>query len=376
MGKKMAVTTQPPTEEIKKRETIFSNGAIVRVARYTVLRLLSLFITVVIAIYLTIVLANQGGRVDEIMRTQIRENVTSSFNSRNLAPDVRKKLIAETIVLQEKRLGLDLPIAVRSFNYLVDGLTLNLGRALNMTSDNGSKTVRLILLERVPATLLLMGTSQLFLFFSSVFLALILSRHYGGFWDKLVIALSPTSAPPPWFYGIFLILIFASVFKILPFGGMVDSPPPDDPLSFSLNVLKHLILPATSLVISAFFLSIYSWRTFFLIYSSEDYVEMARAKGLSPRDIESRYILRPTLPSIITNFALTLIGLWSGAIITETVFLWPGLGRTLYQAIGLFDTPVIVGSTIVYAYLLALTVFLLDFIYVLVDPRVKVGGGN
>jgi peptide/nickel transport system permease protein len=103
---------------------------------------------------------------------------------------------------------------------------------------------------------------------------------------------------------------------------------------------------------------------------------MARAKGLSSRAIESDYILRPTLPSIITNFALTLIGIWGGAIITETVFLWPGLGRTLYQAIGLFDTPVIVGSTIVYAYLLAITVFLLDFIYVLVDPRVKVGGGN
>lgn len=372
----MAVTTQSPTEGIKTQSNIFSNGTFVRVARYTLVRLVSLFVTVVIAIYLTIVIANQGGRVDDIMRNQIREAVTSGFNSRNLAPDVRRKLIAETIALQEKRLGLDTPIAIRSFNYLYDGLTLNLGRALNMTSDNGSKTVRLILLERLPATLLLMGTSQLFLFFSSVFLALILSRHYGGFWDKLTIALSPTSAPPPWFYGIFLILLFASIFKILPFGGMVDSPPPDNPFNFGINVLKHLILPATSLIISGFFLGIYSWRTFFLIYSSEDYVEMARAKGLSPRDIENKYILRPTLPSIITNFALTLISVWGGAILTETVFLWPGLGRTLYQAIGLFDTPVIVGSTIVYAYLLAITVFLLDFIYVLVDPRVKVGGGS
>lgn len=372
----MAVTTQSPTEEIKTRDSVFSNGTFIRVARYTLVRLVSLFVTVVIGIYLTIVIANQGGYVDTIMKNAIRENVTSSFNGRNLAPEVRKKLIAETIVLQEKRLGLDTPIAIRSFNYLLDGLTLNLGRATNMTSDNGSKTVRLILLERLPATLLLMGTSQLFLFFSSVFLALSLSRHYGGFWDKLVIALSPTSAPPPWFYGIFLILIFASVLKILPFGGMVDSPPPDNPFNFSISVLKHLLLPTISLVVSSFFLSIYSWRTFFLIYSSEDYVEMARAKGLSPRDIESRYILRPTLPSIITTFALTLIGIWGGAILTETVFLWPGLGRTLYQAIGLFDTPVIVGSTIVYAYLLAITVFLLDFIYVLVDPRVKIGEGN
>jgi peptide/nickel transport system permease protein len=374
----MAVTTQLPPENIKEKESIFANNTVIRVARYALVRLISLMVTVVIAIYLTIMIANLGGYVDTIMTNEIRDRVNQSFAaspaSRNMDPEVRKKLIAETIALQEKRLGLDTPIAIRTFNYLADGLTLNLGRALNMTSDNGSKTVRLILLERLPATLLLMGTAELLLFFSSVFLALSLSRHYGGFWDKLVIALSPTSAPPPWFYGIFLILIFASVFKILPFGGLVDSPPPDNPFLFALSVLKHLILPATSLIISSFFLSLYSWRTFFLIYSSEDYVEMAKAKGLSPRDIENRYILRPTLPAIVTNFALTLISVWGGAILTETVFLWPGLGRTLYTAIGLYDTPVIVGSVIVYAYLLAITVFLLDFIYALVDPRVKIGG--
>jgi peptide/nickel transport system permease protein len=103
---------------------------------------------------------------------------------------------------------------------------------------------------------------------------------------------------------------------------------------------------------------------------------MAKAKGLPARDIERNYILRPTLPTIITNFALLLIGLWTGAIITETVFLWPGLGRTLFKAIGLYDTPVIVASTIIFAYLLAITVFLLDFIYAMVDPRVKIGSGN
>lgn len=143
-----------------------------------------------------------------------------------------------------------------------------------------------------------------------------------------------------------------------------------------MSVLKHLILPATSIIISSFFLSVYNWRTFFLIYSSEDYVEMARAKGLPSRDIERRYILRPTLPTIITNFALLVIGMWTGFTITETVFLWPGLGRTLFQAIGLYDTPVIVGSTIIYAYMLGATVLILDFVYALVDPRVKVGGDS
>jgi peptide/nickel transport system permease protein len=316
--------------------------------------------------------------VDQIMKGEIRERVTQSVAGsptlRQMDPDVRLKLIQERIAVEEKRIGLDVPIAIRNFRYLSNALTLRLGRAINMTSDSGSKQVRLILLERLPATLLLMGVSQLFLFFSSILLALNLSRSYGNFWDRAVVALSPTSAVPPWFYGIFLILIFAALLKVLPFGGMVDSPPPSNTFDYAMSLLKHLTLPALSLVFSSFFLSIYNYRTFFLIYSSEDYVEMAKAKGLPARDVERRYILRPTLPNIITNFALLIITLWTGATITETVFLWPGLGRTLYHAIGLYDTPIIVGSTIIYAYLLAMTVFLLDFIYALVDPRVKVGG--
>jgi peptide/nickel transport system permease protein len=295
---------------------------------------------------------------------------------RTLAPDERAKLVQQKIASEEARLGLNQPFAVRSVRYLTNALTLNLGRAQNMISDHGSKEVRSILLERMPATLLLTGTSELFIFFVGVLLALTLSRKYGSFWDKVIIGLSPTSAVPPWFIGIFLILIFAAIFKILPFGGLLDSPPPTNPFEYGLNILKHLTLPATAVILSAIFLSIYNWRTFFLIYSSEDYVDMAKAKGLSSRDVERRYILRPTLPTIITNFALLLIGLWTGFIITETVFLWPGLGRTLYSAIGLYDTPVIVGSTIIYAYLLAITVFTLDFVYALVDPRVKVGGGG
>jgi peptide/nickel transport system permease protein len=343
-------------------------------------RLLTLFVTVVISIYLTIMIANMGGFVDQIMRGEIRDRITQSIAGNpafdRLDPNARRELIAERIAAEEERVGLNIPIAVRNFRYLSNALTLQLGRAINMTSDSGSKQVRLILLERLPPTLLLMGISQLFLFFSSVFLALTLSRRYGNFWDKLVVTLSPTSAVPPWFYGIFLILIFAAFLKVLPFGGMVDSPPPSNPVDYSISLLKHLTLPAVALILSSFFLSLYNYRTFFLIYSSEDYVEMAKAKGLPTRDVERRYILRPTLPNIITNFALLIITLWSGALFTETVFLWPGLGRTLYQAIGLYDIPIIVGSTIIYAYLLAITVFLLDFIYAVVDPRVKVGAGR
>lgn len=351
-----------------------------RVLKYTVVRTVALFITVVVGVYLTIIIANMGGYVDEIKRGQIREGISISVSldpaNRALTVEQRKKLIDDLVALEEERLGLDRPFIVRSFGYLKDALTLNLGRADYLTSDSGSKLVRLIILERLPPTLILFATANLLLFFASIFVALSLSRRYGSFSDRLVIALAPTSAAPGWFYGIFLLLLFASVLGWLPFGGMVAAPPPRDRTAYVLSVLQHMILPVSALILSSVFLTIYNWRTFFLIYSSEDYVEMAKAKGLPGRAIERRYILRPTLPTIITSFALTLISLWTGAIILETVFNWPGLGRLLYRAIGLFDSPVIVGVTVIYAYLLAITVFLLDFIYALVDPRVKVGGGE
>ena len=353
-----------------------------RVAKYSLVRLVMLFITVVIGVYLTILIANMGGYVDEIRRGAIREQVSvgifadQSPEIKGLSAAEKTKLINERVALQEKRLGLDQPFVLRSVGFLTSALTLNLGQAEMMISDSGSKTVRLILLERLPATLVLWGLANLILFFLSLFIALALSRRYGSTADRAIIAMTPTSAAPAWFYGLFLILIFAAIFTVLPFGGLVDAPPPENPVQYALSLGKHLILPVSAILISAVFLNAYNWRTFFLIYSSEDYVEMAKAKGLTAKDIERRYVLRPTLPTIITQFALLLITLWTGAIILETVFNWPGLGRALYRAIGLYDTPVIVGSTVIYAYLLAITVFLLDFIYALVDPRVKVGGGR
>lgn len=370
-----ALPSQPGVLSAKRERATTSTFS--RVTRYTAVRLVTLFVTVVIGVYLTILIANMGGYVDQIRRGEIRESVgmlvMTDPTFRTMPTEMRQQRIEELVRLQEKRLGLDRPFLVRSFSYLSNALSLNLGRAQNMTSDSGSKQVRLILLERLPSTLVLFATSNLILFFVEIFMALYLSRRYGSFLDKIIVALAPTSSAPAWFYGIFLILIFAAVLKILPFGGMVDAPPPTEPLAYALSLLKHLILPVLALAVSTIFLSVYTWRTFFLIYSSEDYVEMAKAKGLSSREIERRYVLRPTLPTIITTFALNLITLWTGAPILETVFNWPGLGRTLFRAVGLYETSVIVGSTVIFAYLLAITVFLLDFIYALVDPRVKIG---
>ncbi|MDN3516858.1 ABC transporter permease [Aquisalimonas lutea] len=348
-----------------------------RIAAFTARRLVALFLTVMVGVYLTIVIANMGGEVDELRKLQIRSTVAEQVRAdpafADMPAEERNELIQRRVQQQIERRRLDEPFILRSIDYLQQAAVLDLGRAEEMHSDRGSREVYRIIVERLPATLLLFGTANLLVFFVSVFAALRLSRHYGSISDRAVIALAPSSAAPGWFYGIFLILIFAFIVPVLPAGGMVDVPPPDGAWAYAVSVLRHMVLPVAAMFISSIFISIYSWRTFFLIHSSEDYVEMARAKGLPAGMIERRYILRPTLSPIITSFALMLIGLWSGAIILEQVFNWPGLGTLLFQAIGHRDTPVIIGSVVIFAYLLALTVFLLDILYAILDPRVRVG---
>jgi peptide/nickel transport system permease protein len=372
-----ALTVEVDIAQSSRRANIQS---LMRVLRYAALRLVALFFTVIIGVYFTVLIANMGGYVDDIRRGQIRENIITAAGAdvefQRLPQEEQTRLIEQRIALQEQRYGLDQPFVFRSFRYLLNAITLNLGYSENINSDSGSRQVSNIILERLPSTLVLFGTANLLLFFLSLFLGLSLSRRYGSFADKMVLGLAPTSAAPGWFYGLFLILIFAGLLGVLPFGGMVSTPPPDNRLMYALSVMKHMILPVAATLLSAIFLTIYNWRTFFLIYSSEDYVEMAKAKGLPNNMIERRYVLRPTLPNIITQFALLLITLWTGAIILETVFNWPGIGQLYYRAIGLYDTPVILANVVVYAYLLSFTVFLLDFIYALVDPRVRVGEGG
>ena len=348
-----------------------------RFARYTAFRVITLFCTMAVGIYLAILIANMGGYVDTIVEGSIREAVGSLAANNQavllMSRTDRQAWIADKVQAQLVSRGMDTPFVVRSFQYLYGALTLDLGRAQFLSSDSGSKDVSRIILERLPITMVLFTTGSVIVFFLALLGGLFLSRRYGSAIDRFVVAMAPTSTAPAWFYGIFLILIFASILKVLPFGGMLGSSIPETPLKYALTVMKHMILPLTAWVISRIFLVMYTWRTFFLIHSEEDYVELAKAKGLRNNSLERRYILRPTLPAVITAFTFILITSWQGAIVTETVFGWPGLGSLYYAAINSFDTPVIIGTVVVFAYLLAFTVFFLDIVYAFIDPRVKLG---
>jgi peptide/nickel transport system permease protein len=344
------------------------------------LRALWLGLALVVAIFLTIIIANMGGALDEIRKAEVGYEVGMSIRkdpaNKGLPAEEIQRMVEAQVQMEFERVGLNQPFfPKRALTYLWNAVSLNLGRAEYLRSDAGSVQVRLILLERLPTTLVLFATAQLLIFFVALFVALLLSRRYGSFLDKLVIALAPSSAAPGWFYGLFLILIFAAVLRVLPWGNMIDVPVPQDRMLYALSVAKHLVLPVTAVTVSNLFANIYTWRTFFLIYSSEDYVELARAKGLSVRGVDMRYILRPTLPPILTHLLLVLITMWMGQIVLETVFNWPGIGRIFYWATSASDTPVIIGVIVIFGYLLAATVFILDFVYAILDPRVRLGAG-
>jgi len=138
----MTVATTEPQATAESTPKSGGTSTAVRVARYTGLRLVTLFGTVVVGVYLTIMIANMGGYVDQIMKNDIRERITQQFAAnramQNVDPQTRQRLIQQSIALEENRMGLNTPVAVRNARYLVNALTLNLGRAINMTSDSGS----------------------------------------------------------------------------------------------------------------------------------------------------------------------------------------------------------------------------------------------
>jgi peptide/nickel transport system permease protein len=351
-----------------------------RVAKYTIFRVIALFLTVAVAVYLTIIIANMGGYVDEIIKGRIDQTLAGMVMGgwlEDKSTEEKFEIIEQTRQAMYEAEGLNEPFLVRTFRWLGQGLTLNWGEAKSVRSvvfGGYTGEVQALVLDRLPRTLLIFGTANLFLFITSVFLALLLSKRHGGWLDKIVITLSPMGAAPAWAYGIILNIIFLRLFTNLASGGAFDAWPSEFSLAYLPIILKRMFLPFLAIFVSGFFQSLYTWRSYFLLYSSEDHVEMAKARGLSSRRVERRYILRPGLPAVLTSFALMLIFLWQEVIALEKFFNVSGIGLLFYQALRSFDIPVILGLVVTFAYLLAITVFVLDLAYAIVDPRVRITG--
>ena len=354
-------------------------------AKYALKKTITLFATVVVGIYLTVLVANLGGHVDEIFRGMISQQLLGLVMAGGL-DDIPKEeheaYLAQLEWNMEEGMGLHDPFLLRSVRFLLHGLTLNFGETFLYYFFGGvmrgaDHTVQSMVLERLPYTLVLVGASNLLVFFVSISAALFLSRKYGSWMDRLSAALASLSSAPSWIFGIILIVVLSGQLRILPFPKVIDVQFAEFTPRYIKLLLSQLIMPVLAIFLSMFFQGVYTWRTFFLIYSQEDYVEMARAVGLPSRQIQRKYILKPAFPYVITNFAMMMITVWESTIALEILFYWPGIGPLFLNAVNRFNTSLIVAVVVIFAYLLAITVFLLDLIYAVMDPRVRLGqNGN
>ena len=353
-------------------------GTSSRIAKYTLSRMVVLFLTVVVAVWVTIFIANMGGYVDEIVRDRIDKAIMGMVMGgwlKDVPTEEKFERVDEVRVAMAEAAGLNEPFLLRTVRWLYDGMTLNWGEsssARTMARGRQTSEVGDLILDALPRTLLLFGLANIALFFTSLFLSLGLTKRRGGWLDKMVVGLSPLGAVPAWAFGIVLNVVFLRLRTGLTSGGAFDAWPQEFTAAYIPMVLNHMLLPFLSIFISGFFFSVYTWRSLFLIYSQEEYVDMARAKGLPHRMLERRYILRPGLPAVLTSFALMLVVLWQQIIALEMFFDVAGIGRLFYGAIRSFDMSLILGLVVSFAYLLAITVFLLDFAYAVVDPRVRI----
>ncbi|MEE9592845.1 MAG: ABC transporter permease [Thermoplasmata archaeon] len=336
---------------------------------------LYLGITLVIAAYFAVVIANQGGLVDRIIIAEIRLGVTQQLGGdpifQRLPIEDRRAIFNKTVDDLIHARGLDQPFITKSFRQTYEALTLQFGQATG-TYGTASNSLWVIIMDRLPRTVVLFTTGTILAAALGIWLGLWMARRALTAFDRGVTVFAVTTLViPAWVFGIFFILIFAFSLRIFPTGGFVGAPAPTDPWLLFLDRLHHLALPLLTWVFATFGGWAYITRNLVLQIMDEDYVTVARAKGLSESTVLRRYVLRAASPPIVTSIALALIASWTGAIITELVFSWPGLGMLFFEAILSTDAALIVALTIIYAYLFVVTIFVLDVAYSFLDPRIR-----
>jgi peptide/nickel transport system permease protein len=265
--------------------------------------------------------------------------------------------------------GLDQPLPVRYVRWLGMVLHGDLGY-----STSNSESVTTAIVERLPATLLLAGTSFVLSLIIGVSFGIIAAVKPYSWIDYLVttFAFFGQSMPVFWF-ALMLQLVFA-VAGITAFGYHFALPSAGISSSDDFDLgdrIQHLVLP--TIVLSLLYIAVWSrfTRSSMLEVIRTDYMRTAAAKGLDRMTIIARHGLKNAMIPVVTIVALSLPGLFSGAVVTETIFAWPGMGRLFFNALGQFDFPLLMGYLVIVSFLVVFFNLLADVTYAWLDPRVK-----
>lgn len=269
-----------------------------------------------------------------------------------------------------ERFGLDQPFMMQLWTYMKGAVQLDLGYSYRQQMP-----VAELIWDRLPATLLLTATAFVISIVFGVIAGVLAAQAQGTWWDTLISSLALLFYATPLFWvALMASLLFSVVLGWLPGFGYQTIGANYSGIARAMDIGKHLILPATTL--GLFFTAVYMrmTRASMLEVSRLDFVKTARAKGLRNSVIQRRHILRNALLPVITLAGLQAGQIVGGAVLTETVFAWPGIGRLMFEAISQRDYNVILGVFFISAAMVLLFNLITDILYGVVDPRIRLTG--
>lgn len=251
-------------------------------------------------------------------------------------------------------MGLNEPVHIQYFNWLKNAVRGDLGQSLR-----SRKLVTTEILDRLPATAELAFAAVVFAVLVGMPVGILSASKPNSFFDNVAMvgALSGVGMPVFW-QGIMLILLFSVILGVFPSSGRMGG-------------LEYLVLPAITLGTAATASIARLTRSAMLDVMQQDYVRTARAKGVRRHVVIYRHALRNALIPVVTMIGLQFGGLMSGAVLTETIFAWPGIGRMLVEAINNKDFPLVQGTIMTFALTYALVNLLIDVLYAFLDPRLR-----
>jgi peptide/nickel transport system permease protein len=327
-----------------------------------------------------------GRRILQIIPVLLGVSIIVFFMVRAIPGDPAQILLGQTATQEQvqamrAQMGLDKPVPVQYVLFLRDAFTGDLGESIVT-----GRPVTVELMARLPATLELTAFAMFVAVLVGVPVGVISAVKQYSILDKItsVLALTGISMPIFWL-AMILVVIFTVNLQLLPFPGRLSSETTitaitglvlvDSLLTFNLagfwDGLKHLILPAVALGTIPMAVVTRMTRSSMLEVVNEDYVRTARAKGVVPWRVVSKHALRNAMLPTVTVIGLQVGLLMGGAIITERIFAWPGVGQIAYDSINRRDYAMIQGVVLYGALFFVLVNLLVDILYAVLDPRVR-----
>lgn len=265
------------------------------------------------------------------------------------------------------KFGLDKPLLIQLWVYLTNILRGDLGFSLSY-----QQSVAAVIFSRVPATFLLTGSAIVTATVGGIILGVEAARRENSLFDRAATTFALfTNSFPSFSIGQMLLLFFALYLGLFPAQGISSVNQNLTGAAYLFDLLTHLVLPVLTLAVIEIALIMRLTRTEMLNILNENFITTARAKGVSERKVFYAHALRNALLPIVTVVGANLGMILSGAVLVETVFAYPGLGRLMIEVIAARDYPVLMGLFLLISVSVVVVNFLTDITYTLLDPRIK-----